>query len=76
MSFVFGTPKAPAPPPPPPAAPQLGAASIMEQGAAERETLASAQGAGSTGTDVTGGQGVKGATATTANQQKSLLGGG
>jgi len=70
MSFVFGTPKAPAPPPPPPAAPQAGASSIIQQGAAERETLSSAQGAGTLGTDVTGGQGAKDATTT-----KSLLGG-
>jgi hypothetical protein len=70
MSMLFGSPKAPTPPPPPPAAPQLGQASIMEQAASERETLASADGGGMTGTDVTGGQGAKSPSTT-----KSLLGG-
>lgn len=71
MSFL--APKAPAPPPPPPAAPQSGQSSIMEQGAAERDTLSSAKGAGTLGTDVTGGQGVSAAETSTT---KSLLGGG
>jgi hypothetical protein len=57
MSFLFGSPKAPPPPPPPPAAPQLANPSIAEQGAAERQKLASAEGQGTDGTDVTGGRG-------------------
>lgn len=83
MSFLF--PKAPAPPPPPPAAPILANPSIAEQGAAERQRLASAEGEGFSGTDVTGGQGAKAPT-TTASQAamtnltlpqtpKTLLGG-
>jgi hypothetical protein len=67
MSFMF--PSAPPPPPPPPAPPQLGQPSIAEQGAAERQALANAQGAGSNGTDVTGGQGAAAPTTT-----KTLLG--
>lgn len=66
---MFGGPKAPDPPPPPPAPPSLAQPSIVQQGAAEREQLASAGGQGFTGTDVTGGQGA-GAPSTT----KSLLG--
>lgn len=81
MSFLF--PKAPAPPPPPPAAPTLANPSIAEQGAAERQRLASAEGQGYSGTDVTGGQGAANpqTTATMANiaqaqkPPKSLLGG-
>jgi hypothetical protein len=45
-------------------------ASIIQKGAAERESLANAAGSGMSGTDVTGGQGVKNETTT-----KSLLGG-
>lgn len=70
MSMVFGSPKAPAPPPPPPAAPQIASPSVAQAASMEKETLASAEGAGLNGTDVTGGQGVKEATTT-----KSLLGG-
>ena len=69
MSFLFGSPKAPVPPPPPPQPPQLANPSIAEQGAAERRNLASAEGQGFTGTDVTGGQGSKNPSTT-----KSLLG--
>lgn len=69
---LFSSPKAPPPPPPPPAAPQMASPSVAQSAAIEKETLASAEGAGSNGTDVTGGQGVsKGSTNTT----KSLLGG-
>lgn len=71
MSMVFGSPSAPPPPPPPPAAPQLASPSIAQSAAMEKETLAGAEGGGLNGTDVTGGQGVKGPTNTT----KSLLGG-
>lgn len=70
MSMLFGSPKAPAPPPPPPSAPQAANPSIMEQAASERETLASAEGAGMSGTNATGGQGAKAPSTT-----KSLLGG-
>lgn len=82
MGFLFGGPKPPAPPPPPPAAPSVGTASIQEAAAAERQRIASAQGQGSDGTDVTGGQGVKTPASTTANAvqagataTKSVLGG-
>lgn len=68
MSFLF--PKAPPPPPPPPAAPQLADRSIAEAGANEKRSLASADGEGFSGTDVTGGRG-SAAPATT----KTLLGG-
>ena len=74
MSFLFGSPKAPPPPPPPPNAPSMASPSIAEQGAAERQTLASAAGAGFTGTDVTGGRGAANPQ-TTATPVKSLLGG-
>lgn len=71
MSMIFGGGQSPPPPPPPPpAAPQLASPSIMEQGMAERETLATAAGEGLEGTDVTGGQGAKAPSTT-----KSLLGG-
>lgn len=70
MSFLFGSPSPPPPPPPPPAAPQMASPSIMEQAAAEKRTLASAEGQGYNGTDVTGGQGAKAPSTT-----KSLLGG-
>lgn len=70
MSF-FG-PRAPDPAPPPPNPTNPAAASIMEQGAAERSKLAGAEGAGSDGTNVTGG---KAAAPSTTNNQKSLLGG-
>jgi hypothetical protein len=70
MSMLFGGPKLPDPPPPPPNPANLAAPSIMEQGAAERKTLAGAQGAGSDGTNVTGGQG-----ASAPSTTKSLLGG-
>ena len=50
-------PSAPAPPPPPPNPPQL--STVAQQSAEERQRTASAQGAGSDGTDITGGQGVK-----------------
>lgn len=76
MSFLFGSPQAPPPPPPPPSAPQLAQPSIAAQGAAERQSLASAEGQGTNGTDVTGGQGTP-APSTTNNPtaSKSLLGG-
>jgi hypothetical protein len=70
VSFLFGAPSPPPPPPPPPAAPQAASPSIMEQGAAEKRTLASAEGQGYLGTDVTGGQGAKAPSTT-----KSVLGG-
>lgn len=73
MGLLFGS-KAPAPPPPPPAPPSLGTTSIMEAGAQERQRLASAEGQGFSGTDVTGGQGAK-APNTTANPPKTVLGG-
>lgn len=69
MGFLFPTPKAPAPPPPPPSAASPDSGSIAETGAAQRASLASAEGSGSNGTDVTGGEGAS-APATT----KSLLG--
>lgn len=70
MSFLgIGGPKAPAPPPPPPNAPSLAQPSIAEQGAAERNSAASAMGQGSNGTDVTGGSG-----AAPPSTTKSLLG--
>lgn len=76
MSFLFGEPKAPPPPPPPPAAPMLSQPSIAEQGAVERQRLGAAEGAGFSGTDVTGGSGAANPS-TTANPtaSKSLLGG-
>jgi hypothetical protein len=76
MGFLFGSPSAPPPPPPPPAAPQLAQPSIAEQGAMERQRLASAEGQGFSGTDVTGGKGAA-APATTANPtaSRTLLGG-
>ena len=67
---MFGAPSAPAPPPPPPAPPTLANSSIQAAGAKEKQNLASAEGQGFTGTDVTGGAGAA-APATT----KSLLGG-
>lgn len=70
MALLFGGMHAPAPPPPPPAPPSIGQASIAEQGATERQSLASAEGAGFTGTDVTGGQGAR-----APQTSKSLLGG-
>lgn len=70
MSFFSQPSTAPPPPPPPPTAPAAASPSIAQQGAAERTSLAGAEGAGLGGTDVTGGQGAK-APATT----KSLLGG-
>lgn len=70
MSMLFSSPKAPQAPPPPPAAPQTASPSIMEQAASERETLASAEGGGMNGTDVTGGKG-----AAAPSTTKSLLGG-
>ena len=72
MSFLFGGgPSAPPPPPPPPSAPQPAQPSIAEQGAAERQALAGAEGAGSDGTDVTGGRGVQ-APQTTASPAASM----
>lgn len=73
---LFGGATAPAPPPPPPAAPTLAGPTIAEQGALERQRLASAEGQGFNSTDVTGGQGAK-APPTTSNPSasKSLLGG-
>jgi hypothetical protein len=68
VSFLFG--KAPNPPPPPPAAPQLGSSAIMQAAAHERETLASAEGQGMGGMDVTGGKGV-----TNERTTRTLLGG-
>ena len=53
MSMLFGSPAAPPPPPPPPAAPSLAQPSIAEAGAQEQQRLASAEGAGFLGTDVT-----------------------
>jgi hypothetical protein len=47
--------------------------SIAQQGAAERQQLAGAAGAGFSGTDVTGGKG--GAPTNTTAAPKSLLGG-
>ena len=77
MSFLFPHPSPPPPPPPPPAAPALANPSIAEQGAAERERLSSAEGAGFSGADVTGG--TAGNPATTANMggssAKTVLGG-
>ena len=70
MSFLFGSPQAPPPPPPPPAAPRIANPSIAEQGTSERQALAGAEGAGTNGTDVTGGQG-----AANPSTTKSLLGG-
>lgn len=72
MSMLFGE-KPPAPPPPPPSAPNLAQPSIAEQGAAERQSLASAAGQGFEGTDKTGGQGA--ANPTTTAPTKSILGG-
>jgi hypothetical protein len=73
MSFLFPHPAAPTPPPPPPNPANIASPSIIEQGAAERSQLAGAQGAGSDGTDVTGGKnGIPGNT--TANPAKTLLG--
>ena len=69
MSFLFGSPKAPAAPPPPPNASTINQPSIAEQGAAERQRLNSAQGAGFSGTDVTGGSG-----SASPSTTKSLLG--
>lgn len=77
MSFFTpgpGTP--PPPPPPPPAAPMLAGPSLASQGASNRASLASGAGMGFSGTDVTGGQGVKPPDTTGAvGQKKSLLGG-
>ncbi len=63
---IFGGPSAPPPPPPPPAAPTLAQPSIAEQGALERQRLASAEGQGFNGTDVSGGRGTP-APRTTSN---------
>lgn len=68
---LFSSPSPPPPPPPPPAAPQQASPSVMQSAALEKETLASAEGAGLNGTDKTGGQGVTGQQQTT----KTLLGG-
>lgn len=68
--MIFDPPKPPAIPPPPPSAPNIAQPSIAEQGAAERTSLASAQGQGLNGTDVTGGQGSAPPPTT-----KSILGG-
>ena len=68
---LFDAPAAPTPPPPPPAAPLAASPSIAENSKAQKETLATAEGEGLNGTDVTGGQGVTGKVSTT----KSLLGG-
>lgn len=71
MSFLMPSTPAPPPPPPPPAnAPTL--PSTLQQGAGERQTLATAEGEGMSGTDVTGGQGAKNPPTTAT---KSLLGG-
>lgn len=83
MSAIFGAlfgggksaAQPPAAPPPPPSAPMLSRPSIAEQGAAERESLASAEGQGFTGTDVTGGQGASSPNTTNNQGTKSLLGG-
>ena len=56
MAALFSSPPSPAPAPPPPAPPTLNA-SLAEQGAAARARIAGAQGAGTNGTAVTGGQG-------------------
>jgi hypothetical protein len=70
MSFLMPSTPSPPPPPPPPAnAPAL--PSTIQNGAAERQTLAAAEGQGMSGTDVTGGQGVKNSSVKTT---KSLLG--
>lgn len=66
---MFGSPPVPAAPPPPPNAATLATPSVLDQGQAESARLAGAEGAGSNGTDVTGGQGAK-APATT----KTVLG--
>lgn len=66
---MFKPPSAPAAPPPPPAAPQLGANSIMQEAASERETLATAEGGGMGGTVLTSGQG-----ASNPSTTKSVLG--
>lgn len=78
---LFGGATAPAPPPPPPAAPTLAGPTIAEQGALERQRLASAEGQGFNGTDVTG-SGVKAPRTTTnpgsgasPSPTKDLLGG-
>lgn len=70
MTALFSAPKAPPPPPPPPAPPDLNSASIAEAGAAARQSIASAQGQGFAGTDVTGGKGAPNPTTT-----KTALGG-
>lgn len=67
---LFGGPKPPAPPPPPPAPATLASQSVVEQGAAQRERLASSEGQGLDGTDLTGGQG-----ASPPSTTKTLLGG-
>jgi hypothetical protein len=75
MSFL--APKAPAPPPvppAPPAPPTPASTSIIETGATQRAAVTGADGAGFEGNDVTGGQGAP-SPSTTANPQKSLLGG-
>lgn len=71
LMSLFSPPAAPTPPPPPPAAPQLGANSIAQQGAQQRQALSNADGGGFDGTDVTGG---KVATPNTTAPQKTLLG--
>lgn len=74
MSFLIPSGPSPPPPPPPPAnAPTL--PSTIQNGAAERQTLAAAEGEGMSGTDVTGGQGAKNPDTTKTIQTKSLLGG-
>lgn len=71
MSFFGGGPSAPPPPPPPPSAPLAASPSIAQSAAMEKETLASAEGGGLEGTDVTGGQGVDTSKTSTT---KTLLG--
>jgi hypothetical protein len=71
MSFG-GSPSPPPPPPPPPAPPSISQNTIAADAAAERARLAAAEGAGFSGTDVSGGQGVSPSSVSTT---KSLLGG-
>jgi hypothetical protein len=65
-----GANKPPPPPPAPPAPPSTSSTNIEDAAAEERQRLASAEGGGQEGTDVTGGQGAKAPSTT-----KSLLGG-
>jgi hypothetical protein len=71
MSFLMPSSPSPPPVPPPPANPStMASTSVIQSGVSQKNTLATAEGAGFSGTNPTGAEGVK-APATT----KTLLGG-